>query len=74
MAKISANGATEVAKIRTTSHGGRVSYLWVINSKGVILWRQSGEYGSGYTVQSRHNEPTREALMKAIARMGHTLA
>ena len=70
MAKITANGATEVAKIATLGPGG-ARYFWVINSKGVILRRATGPFGSGYTVYSRKNTPTRATLIAVIRRAGH---
>jgi len=76
MAKITANGATEAARIRTTSHEGRVTYLWVMNSKGTILWRQTAAsgYATGYTVYSRRNKPaTRATLVSVAERIGHTV-
>ena len=69
MAKITANGATEVARIKTTS--GRYSCLWVINSRGTVLWRYTGDNGS-YTVKHRNVKPvTRERLIELAWAAGH---
>ena len=74
MAKISANGATEVARIETRFKGSgqdESRYLWVVNSKGVVLRRLTGEYGSGYTVYRRHQTASRNLLVALARRAGH---
>lgn len=66
MAKISANGAHEVARIKVTSPGG-YPYLWVMCSDGRVLSRATGELSDGYTVAVRglsRSLRTREALLR----------
>lgn len=66
MAKISANGAYEIARIKVTSPS-RVSYLWVMTSAGHILTRADGEVGDDYGVVIRglcRHLRTREALIR----------
>lgn len=72
MAKITANGATEVVKVRTIAPCG-LTYLWAINSRGTILSRITGTLETGYTVYSRKNKPTRDALVKVINRRNHRI-
>jgi hypothetical protein len=50
MAKISARGATEVARLRVTNGAGKFPRLFVMTSDGRILTRLTGELGTGYTV------------------------
>jgi hypothetical protein len=78
MAKITANGATEVARITTrfthtnAAPGYEESrYLWVINSKGTVLRRLTGEYGSGYVVRARKLPPSRDTLLALAEKAGH---
>lgn len=71
MAKISAGGATEIAKIRATRNG--YDYLFAINSKGTVLYRITGDAGTGYTIYDRHREPTRAALLALLARNGYAV-
>ena len=72
MAKITANGATEVAKVRAIKPGYYSQYLFAINSKGVVLWRTTGEYGTGYTVYERNVQPaTKISLVALIVSRGY---
>lgn len=72
MAKITANGAREVAKIRAIRTGSDLKYLFAINSKGVVLWRTTGEYGTGYTVYQRGVQPaTKISLVALIVSRGY---
>ena len=74
MAKISSNGATEVAAINTKSPAG-TEYRWAINSRGVVLRRWRGEPGTGYTifVKLRQQVATRATLLAIIKLEGHEL-
>ena len=66
MAKISANGAHEIARIKVTSPAG-YPYLWVMCSDGRVLSRATGELGDSYTVYLRglrRSLRTREALLR----------
>lgn len=73
MAKITANGATEVAKVRAIKPGYDSKYLFAINSKGVVLCRRTtGEYGTGYTVYERNVQPaTKISLVALIVSRGY---
>jgi hypothetical protein len=73
MAKISANGAHEIARIRVASPAG-YPYLWVMCSDGRVLTRATGELGDGYTVAYRglrRNLRTREALLRIAQIRGY---
>jgi len=76
MAKISANGATEVARVTTRNrHGYR--YIWVMTSDGRVLQRCTDQQiGSGYTVLRRRIQPgdRSEVFLRTLAqRHGHTI-
>ena len=73
MAKISANGAHEVARINVTSPAG-YPYLWVMCSDGRVLSRATGELSDGYTVAQRglrRSLRTREALLRIALIRGY---
>jgi len=73
MAKISANGATEVARINVTRADGGYTYVWVMTSDGRVLSRARGT-GDGYTVAQRglrRNLRTREVLLRIAAIRGY---
>jgi hypothetical protein len=74
MAKISANGATEKARIKTKSPGG-YEYLWVMTSDGRVLRRVIGEVSTGYTVFRRNwrGDRTQAVLSVMAAGLGHTI-
>ena len=72
MAKISANGATEVARIQAISPAG-YTYLWVMTSDGRVLSRASGT-GDGYTVAARglrRSLRVRETLLRIAQIRGY---
>jgi hypothetical protein len=72
MAKITANGAKEVAKIRAKR--GPHEYLFAINSKGTVLYRVTGEYGGGYVVFQRKTAPISHLGLEAlVVRSGYTV-
>ena len=56
MAKISAYGATEVARIRCENNYG-TTYLYVLCSDGRILYRPTGYPGTSYTVRGKLTKP-----------------
>jgi hypothetical protein len=74
MAKITANGAHEVAKVKAHSRAGG-EYLYVMCSDGRVLWRPTGESGSGYTVlyrgvkQERRNLATLQQIVTRVYSM-----
>jgi len=73
MAKITANGAHEVARIRVTSPAG-FPYLWVMCSDGRVLSRATGELSDGYTIAVRglqRHLRTREALLRIAQIRGY---
>jgi hypothetical protein len=74
MAKISANGAHEVAAINTVSPAG-TKYRWAINSRGTVLRRWRGDLDTGYTlfVKLRREVATRATLLKLIDIEGHAI-
>lgn len=72
MAKISARGAREVArlKVRSAFPGGG-EYLYVMTTDGRVLRRATGDAGTGYTVRLRVKDPakrTEETLRKVTER------
>jgi hypothetical protein len=73
MAKISANGAHEVARIQVTHLVSGQPYVWVMTSDGRVLSRASGT-GDGYTVAARglrRHLRTREALLRIAQIRGY---
>ena len=56
MAKISANGAHEVARIKATFSGNHTR-IFVITSDGRVLGRWTGDLNSGYVVILRNIPP-----------------
>lgn len=75
MAKISANGATEVAKLKVRSQAG-YEYLYVMTSDGRVLRRATGDAGTGYSVQARKISPakrTAEVLTQLVGMLGYTV-
>jgi hypothetical protein len=70
MAKITANGATEVARIRTTF--AESTYLWVMTSDGRIL-RRCTDFDETYQVIGRgwKGDKTLAALEKIARSAGH---
>ena len=73
MAKISANGAHEVARIRAISPAG-YTYIWIMTSDGRVLTRTTGELSDGYTVAHRglrRSLRTREALLRIAQIRGY---
>jgi len=74
MAKISARGATEVARIKTKTQSGHL-YLWVMTSDGRILRRcvtpglQEG-YGV-YRSRVPKNARTYATLLSAVQNLQH---
>jgi len=77
MSKISANGASEVARItainpRTTPPS---KTIMVLCSDGRILTRYAGDAGTGYTVAQRHASTTNGdlPLRRLAARYGLTV-
>lgn len=66
MAKISARGAQEVARITAASPGG-ARYIYVMASDGRVLYRPTGDAGSGYSIHGRKAAPidrTRKELIR----------
>ena len=57
MAKISARGATEIARVKAHSEAADVDYLFVLTSDGRVLSRYAGENGSGYTLAHKVRNP-----------------
>ena len=74
MAKITAYGATEVARIRTRDPAGH-EHLWVINSRGIVLRRPTGIPGTSYTVYRRlaARLATRDKLAVVAELAGHAI-
>lgn len=67
MAKITANGDVEVARIKTLGPSG-YPYLWVMTKKGRILRRTTGAFGTGYSIWLRHwNGDLTEAALIQLA-------
>lgn len=68
MAKISARGATEVARVTGKSANG-VRYIYVVCSDGRILRRATGDLGSGYKVLGKvvESKRTRQYLEALVA-------
>lgn len=74
MAKISANGAHEIARIRVEHLISGQPYLWVMCSDGRVLSRATGELSDGYTVAARglrRHLRTREALLRIAQIRGY---
>lgn len=72
MAKITARGAREVARIAARNPGTGARYLYVITSDGRVLWRPAGP-GEHYTVIGRRVPPARrnrELLVQLAERRG----
>ena len=77
MAKISAYGATEVARIKVRSPGG-VEMVYVMASSGRVLTRYVGDHDrdSNYTLRGRTQKPERinqEFLIQIAERDGMTV-
>jgi len=75
MAKISAYGATEVARIRVRTTADREK-IYVMTSDGRVLTRYAGETGSTYTLRGRTKKPesiNREFLSQVAERDGMTV-
>jgi hypothetical protein len=73
MAKISANGATEVARIQVAHLVSGQPYVWVMTSDGRVLSRASGT-GDGYTVAARglrRSLRVRETLLRIAQIRGY---
>lgn len=74
MAKISARGAREIARITATRPGASGRYLYVLASDGRVLTRYSGgQASSAYKVRGRIRNPdarTRESLALVVKRDG----
>lgn len=85
MAKITARGATAVAKLRAQKTipadepgGEAVTYtkIYALCSDGRVLHRVTGEYGSGYTQRGKVRDPklrNKEFLETIIKRDGYTV-
>lgn len=74
MAKISARGAKEVARIKAKSEAGGYSYIFILTSDGRVLKRLSQD--SGYTVDHRVRNPeniNRAFLERYIGLRGLTI-
>lgn len=74
MAKISARGATEVARLKAKSESSGATYIYILTSDGRVLMRDSRDSGFtvAYRVQKKENL-TREYLERYIALRGLTL-
>jgi hypothetical protein len=75
VAKISARGAREVARITATrpASGGR--YIYVLTDDGRVLYRAVGVVGTSYTIRGRIKNPasrTRDMLALVVKRDGLT--
>jgi hypothetical protein len=73
MAKISARGATEVARVRGQREGADFQMIYVMCSDGRVLRRSTGEFGSGYSVRGKVSRPenrTAEYLRAIVKRDG----
>ncbi len=57
MAKTSANGATEVARLTVQPEGLDFQMIYVLCSDGRVLKRVRVEHGSGYSVRGRIRIP-----------------
>lgn len=71
MAKISARGATEVARIKARSEASGETYIYLMTSDGRILMRNSKD--NGFTVAHRvkaKDNITREQLERFIKLRG----
>jgi hypothetical protein len=65
MAKISANGATEVARVETRAHGYK--YTWVMCSDGRVLRKNDSASDGGYTLFARAGkDKATEAHLKMV--------
>lgn len=72
MAKISANGATEMARIKSVSSNG-TEFLWVMCSDGRVLRRLTSYGGTGYSVYRRgwKGDKTQAVLIEMAQACGH---
>jgi len=59
MAKISANGAHEVARIKVTTPGNNYGQLFVVASDGRVLTRYTDGISSGYRIYGRIKDPSK---------------
>ena len=76
MAKISAHGAHEVARIKATIPGNHYSQLFVIASDGRVLSRYT-DISSGYRIYGRIKDPskrTAEFLRVLLEKRGYHIA
>lgn len=73
MAKISANGATEMARIKSRKANSNIEWLWVMCSDGRILRRTTGDLGTGYSVYRRgwNGDRTQAVLVEMARAAGH---
>lgn len=74
MAKISARGATEVARLKAKSEASGATYIYLMTSDGRILMRDSRD--NGFTVAHRVRHPdniTREQLERFVRLRGLTV-
>jgi hypothetical protein len=76
MAKISAYGATEVARVKVVNSSGEFPRLFVLTSTGKILTRLTGELSTSYTIVHRIKRPsarTEQGLLNYVAIRGYTV-
>lgn len=74
MAKITARGAREVARITAAKRG--TEWLWVMCSDGRVLTRIKGPDGNAYAVRTKVPDPagrTRANLIRIAERDGMTV-
>ena len=72
MAKISANGATEMTRIKSKGPTGTV-FIWVMCSDGRVLRRITSNGGTGYSVYYNKwkGDKTQAALVEMAETCGH---
>ena len=76
MAKISAYGAHEVARIRVTTPGNNYGQLFVIASDGRVLTRFTDGISNGYRVYGRIKDPSKrtgEFLTGLLEKRGYQI-
>jgi hypothetical protein len=74
MAKISARGAKEIARVKATSEASGASYIYLLTSDGRVLMRASQD--NGFTVAHRVRNPdniNREFLIRFVGLRGLTV-